>query len=164
MVPNLNSSTVSLSVAIIVPFLLLAFTVNGMRSKIRNSRRQLNFGMLNVESKWKKSWIVVVWLTYYLWYPIYMVLWFLKELTEALLWEPLQKLVWNMATRSWKRKIPESGNLPIATPALRRRSNQSVLDDPESQANGSGSPSGKEKVATEEVNEKSAEELRLSSD
>lgn len=61
-------------------------------------------------------------------------------------------------------RIPEPDSRLIATPALRRRSNKIASDDPESQANDGGSPSGKEKVATEEVNVKSVEELRVSSD
>lgn len=53
--------TVPLSVAIILPFLILAFTVNGVRERVRNSKRKLDFELMDVENRWKRLWIIFKW-------------------------------------------------------------------------------------------------------
>jgi hypothetical protein len=50
---------VSLSVAIIVPFLIIAFTVNDMREKARNSKRKLDYRTRNITSRRKKLWFII---------------------------------------------------------------------------------------------------------
>jgi len=56
-------SIVSLAVAIILPFLIIAFNVNEMINAFRTSKRKLDYHLLYIDSWWKKIWMVI-WLMF----------------------------------------------------------------------------------------------------
>jgi hypothetical protein len=81
---NPDLFAVGLSVAIIVPFLIVAFTVNPVRDRIKGTRRHIKYGTRDIESRLMKIGITIKWATYYLWAPVFAVRGFLWELTAAL--------------------------------------------------------------------------------
>lgn len=58
-----------------LPFLILAFTVNSMRDNVRASQRKLNYVIMDIRNPAEKIWITTKWWTYPAWHPIY---WFFR--------------------------------------------------------------------------------------
>jgi hypothetical protein len=52
-------SIVSLAVAIILPFLIIAFNVNEVLDKHRTLKRKLDYELIYVDSWWEKVWTVI---------------------------------------------------------------------------------------------------------
>lgn len=71
---SLTSASVSLSVAIILPFLIIAFTVNGIRKKLRAWKRELRYptvASLDRQSRWQKFIARAKFVARPLWHPLY---------------------------------------------------------------------------------------------
>jgi hypothetical protein len=66
----IDCNKVPLSVAMILPFLILAFTINGMRDKVENWSRRLDLQLMDAGSIWKRAIIRVLWVTYPVSYPV----------------------------------------------------------------------------------------------
>jgi hypothetical protein len=115
----------------ILPFLILAFTVNGMRDGIRNSKRRLDYKLMDVKSRWKKILIRLRWVTSPVWYPIYKA-W---DFIYWSVWDPFWDWV-NDAVRWVKGVVLESitmVNTHFKTIWSSARIREVSSDDPESQ-------------------------------
>jgi hypothetical protein len=113
---SLTNASVSLSVAIILPFLIIAFTVNGIRKRIRAWKRELRYptvASLEKQSRWQKFIARVNFVTRPLWHPLYS---FLDDLG---FWEYILDIL--LATFKLLRK---------GVAALSKREKRNVPNDP----------------------------------
>jgi hypothetical protein len=144
---------VGLSVAIIVPFLIVAFTVNSVRDRLEGAMRQLKlvkYRTMGIESRPKKIWITSKFMTYYLWAPIFAVLSFLWRLTVALV-EIAFELVKDFVVDLVQERIPK------LLEKLKRKKGEGTHDPESQELNGGGDSIGNEKAVNEEVKGKSPE-------
>jgi hypothetical protein len=84
---SFNPPTVGLSVAIIFPFLIFALTVNGVRDIVHDRKRRLDYDIMDVNSRLKKIWIVIMWVIHPMWHPIYSALLFLIAWIKNFDWD-----------------------------------------------------------------------------
>lgn len=136
--------------AIIVPFLVIAFTVNPIRGRIRDSARKLNFAVMDIESRLMKIGITIKWVTYYLWAPIFAVLGFLWRLTAALV-EIAFEIVKDFVVDLVQERIPKLRE------KLKRKKGAGTDDSESQEPNGGGDSNSNEKAVNEEVKDKSPE-------
>ncbi|KAH8588879.1 hypothetical protein B0O99DRAFT_746454 [Bisporella sp. PMI_857] len=138
-----------LSVAIILPFLILAFTVNGMRDRIRNSKRHLDFVLMDVRSRWRKLWIIFSWVTHPAWHPIFQVIAFIWDFVYWNIWDSFKD--WVDDAVAWVKE----GSLKLVErlQSLKRKKGPGS-DDPESREGKDGvDPSVNEKLVGEKLND-----------
>ncbi len=140
----------------ILPLLILAFTINGMRDKLDTLSRKLDVRLVDVDSSWKRAGIRILLLTSPAWYPVvrgvatsweffyYTVLneWidalmdWVKDGTSELV-EKMGSWSWPSFSWSWKKKDdavshnsdPESQEASTVTENLR---NEETKDSPHS--------------------------------
>jgi hypothetical protein len=138
-------SVVGLSVAIIFPFLIVAFTVNPVRDRVQGTRRHLKYKTMGIESRPKKIWITSKYMTYYLWVPVYYVLGYLLKVIWVLAEFAFDfvDLVIDLAKEKISRALKKFKRKKKANP-----------DEESQELNGGGDSSGNEKAVNMETKDK----------